>query len=173
MGTLWQDLRYGFRILKNNPIFTIVAIISLGLGIGANTAIFQLLDAVRLRSLPVKNPQELAEVKIVNTNSRSGSFSSSHPSLTNPQWEQIRDHQESFSGIFAWAEGNFNLAPTGQVDYVRALWVSGDFFNTLGVSPVAGRLLTAADDHKGCGNQGVVISYPFWQKRYGGAPDVV
>src|SRR5262249_31196897 len=144
MGTLLQDLRYGFRILKNNPIFTIVAIISLGLGIGANTAIFQLLDAVRLRSLPVKNPQELAEIKIVNSDDRSGSFTSSHPSLTNPQWEQIRDHQESFSGIFAWSEGTTNLAQSGQAEYARSLWVSGDFFNTLGVSPVAGRLLTVS-----------------------------
>src|ERR1700742_4236994 len=129
MGTLLQDLRYGLRILKNNPIFTAVAIISLGLGIGANTAIFQLIDAVRLRSLPVRNPQELAEVKIVNNNSRSGGFSTPHPSLTNPQWEQIRDHQESFSGIFAWAEDTFNLAPSGESRYARGLWVSGDFFN--------------------------------------------
>src|SRR5882724_623390 len=173
MGTLWQDLRYGFRILKNNPIFTVVAIVSLGLGIGANTAIFQLLDAVRLRSLPVKSPQELAEVKIVNSNNRSGNFSSSHPSLTNPQWEQIRDHQQSFSEVFAWAEDTFNLAQSGQVEYARGLWVSGDFFNTLGVSPVAGRLLTVSDDRKGCGNQGVVISHRFWQKKYGASPDVV
>jgi putative ABC transport system permease protein len=141
MSSIWQDLHYGLRLLRKSPGFTAVAVISLALGIGANTAIFQLLNAVRLRSLPVLNPNELAEVKIANTDSRSGAFSSSHPSITNPQWEYIRDHQEAFSGVFAWSEDTFNLAQGGQVRPARGLWVSGDFFKVLGVAPVLGASL--------------------------------
>src|SRR5579885_787101 len=132
MGTTLQDVKFGFRVLKNNPVFTTVAVISLALGIGANTAIFQLLYAVRLRSLPVKNPQELAEVKIDNSDNRSGNFSTSHAEITYAQWEQIQQHQQSFSGVFAWAEGGFNLAQGGEVRNARGLFVTGDFFNVLG-----------------------------------------
>src|SRR5260370_28184435 len=99
-GTIWQELPYGGGVLRLNSVFTLVATLSLALGIGANTAIFQLLDAVRLRTLPVKNPQELAEVKIVDRNWGSGNFSSRHPELTNPMWESIRKQQQAFSGIF-------------------------------------------------------------------------
>ena len=173
MGTLWQDLRYGLRVLKNNPVFTAVAIISLALGIGANTAIFQLLDAVRLRSLPVRNPQELAEVKTTSDDGRSGSFSTSHPEITNPQWEQIRDHQQSFNGVFAWAENGFNLAQGGQIRNAQGLMVSGNFFNVLGVSPLIGRVFTDADDRRGCGTGGAVISYQFWQREFGGAANAI
>ena len=173
MSSLIQDLRYGLRLLIKSPGFTAVAVISLALGIGANTAIFQLLDAVRLRSLPVKNPQELVEVKIANTDNRTGSFSSSHPSITNPQWEYIRDRQDVFSGIFAWSEDSFNLARGGQVRPARGLWVSGDFFNVLGVVPIQGRVFTPADDRPGCGAGGVVISHSFWQREFGAAAGVV
>src|SRR5437868_9568833 len=107
---LWQDFRYGARLLRMNPGFFAVATISLALGIGANTAIFQLLDAVRLRMLPVHNPKELAEVRVDSKNGRSGSFINSNPQLTSAQWEQLRAHQQAFSGIFAWARDSFNLA---------------------------------------------------------------
>jgi predicted permease len=173
MSSIWQDLHYGLRLLRKSPGFTAVAVISLALGIGANTAIFQLLNAVRLRSLPVLNPNELAEVKIANTDSRSGAFSSSHPSITNPQWEYIRDHQEAFSGVFAWSEDTFNLAQGGQVRPARGLWVSGDFFKVLGVAPVLGRVFTPADDKRGCGAGGVVISNSFWRREFGGAAGAV
>src|SRR5262245_30580747 len=85
MSSLWQNLRFGLRLLLKSPGFTAVALASLALGIGANTAIFQLIDAVRLRSLPVSNPRELDEVKIANSDCFSGNFTSSHPSMTNPQ----------------------------------------------------------------------------------------
>ena len=173
MSSIWQDLCYGLRLLRKSPGFTSVAVISLALGIGANTAIFQLLNAVRLRSLPVPRPNELAEVKIANTDSRSGSFSSSHPSITNPQWEYIRDHQGAFSGAFAWSEDSFNLAQGGQVRPARGMWVSGDFFKVLGVTPALGRIFTSADDKRGCGTGGVVISHSFWQREFGGAPGAV
>jgi putative ABC transport system permease protein len=166
--TLWQDFRHALRLLRLNPGFTFVALLSLALGIGANTAIFQLLDAVRLRMLPIHNPQELAEVRIDSKHGRSGSFINEHAQLTTPQWEQLRQYQQGFSGIFAWAPDSFNLARGGEVRNAAGLWVSGDFFSVLGVQPILGRLLTGADDQRGCGLPSVVISYPFWQREFGG-----
>ena len=173
MKTFWQDLRFGIRMLLKNPGFTAVAVLSLALGIGANTAIFQLLDAVRLRSLPVRAPQELAEVRITDMTGARGSFSSRYNAVTNPIWEQIRDRQQSFSGIFAWGQGGFNLAQGGEVRPAKSLWVSGEFFNTLGVTPALGRLFSSADDTRGCASPGVVISHSFWQREYGGDPNVI
>ena len=94
----WQDLRYGARQLRLSPVFALVAILSLALGIGANTAIFQLLDAVRLRSLPVPNPQKLAEVRVANGDGV-GINAGDNSRITNPLWEEFRDHQQAFSGV--------------------------------------------------------------------------
>ena len=173
MKTFWQDIRFGGRMLRKNPGFTIVAVLSLALGIGANAAIFQLLNAVRLRNLPVRAPQELVEVRIPDMTGARGSFSSRYNAVTNPIWEQIRDRQRSFSGVFAWGQQTFNLAQGGEVRSAKALWVSGEFFNALGVTPVAGRLFNSADDTRGCSSPGVVISHPFWQREYGGDPNVI
>src|ERR1700746_1122531 len=101
--TLLQDVRYGLRLLRLNPGFTIVAVLSLALGIGANTAIFQLLDAVRMRTLPVKDPQEIARIKFEKRGSRSGMFSTRYPDFTHAIWEEIREKQEGFSSVYAWA----------------------------------------------------------------------
>src|SRR5438128_717738 len=173
MATLWQDLRFGVRMLLKNPGFTAVALITLALGIGANTAIFQLLNAVRLKTLPVRSPQELAEVRIVDVTGRRGSFSSRYNTVTNPIWEQIRDRQQAFTGLFAWGTNDFNLAQGGEVRPAKGLWVSGDFFNTLGVEPAVGRVFTATDDMRGCSAPGVVISHAFWQREYGGEKSVI
>src|SRR6185436_20001531 len=106
------------------------------LGIGANTAIFQLIDAVRLRTLPVRAPQELAEVRLADTKGARGGFNRSpYPTVTNPIWEQIRERQQAFSGIFAWGTDIVNLAPGGEVRPARMLYLSGDAFTTLGVQP--------------------------------------
>src|SRR6185312_757000 len=105
----WQDLRYGVRQLRLSPVFAVVAISSLALGIGANTAIFQLLDAVRLRSLPVKNPHELAEVRIVGGNGGMGLNPGRYGGLTRPLWEQIETSQQSFSSMFAWASADIRV----------------------------------------------------------------
>jgi putative ABC transport system permease protein len=177
-GNFWSsliyDVRYALRLLKLNPSFTAVAVISLALGIGANTAIFQLLDAVRLRTLPVKDPQELALVKLTNTEKgRTGNFRGYASTATYQQWEEIRQHQQSFSGIFAWGVDNFNLASGGEVRLARALYVSGDFFNVLGITSAAGRLLTSSDDQKGCGVGGVVLSYPFWRREFAQDPSAI
>jgi putative ABC transport system permease protein len=171
--TLWTDLRFGARLLRLNPIFAAAAILSLALGIGANTAIFQLLDAVRLRTLPVRNPQELARVAIDQRHRASGSFNGRYSDLTYLMWQQIQGQQQAFAGIFAWSPTTFNTSPSGEVHNVEGLWVSGDFFETLGVSSAAGRLLAQADDQLGCGASGAVISYAYWQHEYGGDSSVL
>jgi putative ABC transport system permease protein len=167
--SLWQDVRYGARLLRMSPGFFVVATLSLALGIGANTAIFQLLDAVRMRLLPVEHPEQLAEVKIAeNQHCCQGNFSDRRPNFTFPQWDQIRAHQQAFSTIFAWGDVRLNLAAAGEARYADGLWVSGDYFRTLGVRPFAGRLISAEDDRPGCGSPGAVLSYAFWQQQYGG-----
>ncbi|MBV9500580.1 MAG: ABC transporter permease, partial [Acidobacteriaceae bacterium] len=166
--SFWQDLVYAIRTFRWNTGFFAVATISLALGIGANTAIFQLLDAVRLRSLPVSRANDLAQLKIAkNEHCCSGNFSDRHADFTYPQWEQIRNHQQAFSSIFAWGDQRFNLAASGEPHYAEGIWVSGDFFQTLSVRPLLGRLLTGNDDHRGCGSSNAVISYAFWQREFG------
>jgi predicted permease len=173
IDTLASDLRFGFRLLRFNPIFAITAILSLALGIGANTAIFQLIDAVRLRTLPVHNPQEIARIAIDGRHGASGSFSSRYPDLTYALWEQVRNKQEGFSSLFAWSPAQFNISPGGEVHHVQGLWVSGEFFSTLGIEPELGRLLTPEDDRAGCGSAGAVISNSFWHREYGGEQSVL
>ena len=172
LGNLLQDIRHGLRLLLLNPGFALVAILSLALGIGANTAIFQLLDAVRLRALPVQHPEQLAIVKIGNFENASGSFSSRYPHFTNPQWELIRTQQQGFSGIFVWAPEQINLAHGGEIRLANVLWVSGEFFDVLGVKPEVGRLLTAADDRRGCPAI-AAVSDAFWRREYGASASVL
>src|SRR3989475_7615145 len=174
LDSAWRDLRYGARLLRLNPSFAIVAILSLALGVDANTAIFQLLDAVRLRTLPVRNPQELVEVRIGETSGgRTGSSVSRRPALTNPLWEQIRDHQQAFSSTFAYSNVGFNLTTGGEARYAQGIWASGEYFNTLGVSGLVGRTLTSNDDRRGCQTPPAVISYGFWQREYAGSLSVI
>jgi hypothetical protein len=170
--TIWQDLRYGARLLRLNPGFAAVAILSLALGVGANTTIFQLLNALRLRLLPVPHAEQLVEIKIAGGDGRSG-WMDDHAILTNVLWERIRDRQEAFSHAFAWETPNFELSAGGESRGAQGLWVSGDFFTTLGVAPVLGRVFTAADDRRDCPAPPAVISYGFWQREYGGSPSVL
>src|SRR5579863_7848388 len=111
---MWQDLRFGARELLLNPGFAVVAVLSLALGIGANTAIFQLVNAVRLRALPVERPAELAFLELAKGSIRSGWYSTRNAQFTYAQWEQIRDRQEVFSGTFTWSASRFNLAAGGE-----------------------------------------------------------
>jgi predicted permease len=168
-----NDIRFAFRQLLKNPCFTAAAVLTLALGIGANTAIFQLLDAIRLRSLPARKPQELVLVQIADMTGARGNFSSPFPAVTNPLWEHIRDTQQAFSGMLAWSADSFNLATSGEPRFARSLWVSGDFFTVLGIQPVLGHVFTAADDRRGNGIAGAIISFPFWQREFGGDRSVI
>src|SRR5579872_4559707 len=170
LGHLWQDLRYGARQLWTNPGFAAVAVASLALGIGANTAIFQLVNAVRLRSLPVERPEELAYIDFAKGAQRSGWFSTRSARMTHAQWVEIRDRQQAFSGALAWSATRFNLATGGEARYAEGLFVSSDFFRVLGVQPLLGRTFGADDDRPGCGTPAAVVSYSFWQRELAGDP---
>jgi putative ABC transport system permease protein len=161
LDAILQDVRYALRALRTSPGFATVAILSLALGIGANTAIFSLIDSVILKTLPVSHPEQLLQV----TMGKSAYF-------TNPIWEQLRDRQDVFSGMFAYGGGRFNLAAGGEARYAQGNFASGQFFDTLGLHAMLGRTFTKADDQRGCPGT-AVISYGFWQKEYGGRPDVV
>jgi putative ABC transport system permease protein len=173
MPAQWKDLRYGLRALCASPGFTLIAILTLALGIGANTAIFQLIDAIRLRAIPVKNPEELATVRIPDRHWGSGQFSGPYSQLSFPMWEQIRDRQQGFAQIAAWSAQQFNLATGGEIRYAKVLRISGEFFPVLGVEPFLGRLLGPADDQPGCAIGAANISYAFWQRNFGGDPSIV
>jgi predicted permease len=171
LDTLLQDLRYGLRQLRRNPGFTAVAVLTLALGIGANAAIFQLIDAVRLRTVPAKDPHTLAIVHLETNHWRSGNFNGPYAEFTYPLWEQVRKRQQAFSSIATWAAQDLNLAQGGEVNFAHGLWVSGEFFTVVGVQPFLGRLISASDDQPGGG--GVDLSYGFWQKHYGGDASVI
>ena len=170
LDSTWQDVRYGARSLRLNPGFAIVAILSLALGIGANTAIFQLLDAVRLRSLPVARPEELAEVRIVGGNKGMGVSDGKYSQLTMPAWQALKVRQQAFSGVFAWAQEDLRIGYGSDTRPANGLLVSGDFFNVLGVQPWRGRLLSSDDEAGACpaGAGRAVVSYGYWQSMMGG-----
>ena len=173
LESLWQDLHYGARLLRRNPTFAVVAVLTLALGTGANTAIFQLVDAVRLRPLPVDRPEQLAEVRIVQApNGRTGTFIGRWPMLSYPLYLKLRAEQQAFSGLAAWGSTSFDLAQGGEQRAAEALWVSGNFFEVLGVRPAAGRLIAPNDDVRGCAGT-AVLGHAFWQREYGGAPSAV
>jgi predicted permease len=167
--TLFQDIRYGLRILARTPVISCVAVLSLALGIGANTAIFSLIDTVMLRMLPVQKPEELTQVRMRDPRSPN---EEPEGTFTNPLWEALRDRQDFYSGIFAWSWAQFDLSQGGAVHDAKGMFTSGDYFSTLGIRPAAGRLLTADDDKRGCPAV-AVLSYGFWQEHFGGAPSAV
>ncbi len=163
-----KDLRYGARRLRLEPGFSLVAILSLALGIGANTAIFQLIDAVRLRSLPVARPQELLSVRPDPIKGRSGNFTGHWPQLTSALFDRIQREQKAFSKLAVWCSDRVNLSAGGEARYADAMWVSGSFFDTVGVGALRGRVLGPADDTPGCASPAVVLSERFWRRELGG-----
>ena len=163
LESVLADLRYALRALRASPGFTLAALLSLGLGIGANTAIYSLVDTVIFKSLRVARPDQL--VKLAMGDTRNDVF-------TNPLWEAIRGQGGIFDGLFAFGSDRFDLAPSGQARMAEADLVSGRFFSTLGVRPALGRLLLESDDRRGCASL-AVVSYGFWQSEYGGRQDVV
>jgi putative ABC transport system permease protein len=158
-----HDVRYALRALCSSPAVSAIAILSLALGIGANTAIFSLINTVILKTLPVSHPEQLVELSLKAEDGLA---------FTNPVWEQVRDRQDVFSGAFAYSPTRLNLSMGGEVRNANASWVSGDFFRTLGVNPLLGRTIAAADDKRGCPVIGV-LSYDFWQREFGGGADVL
>ncbi len=129
IDSAWRDLKHGARLLRLNPAFAVVAVLSLALGIGANTAIFQLLDAVRIRTLPVEQPWQLVDVRIEDGGKgRTGQFTGRAPQLTYPLFQQIRDRQEAFSGLAAWGTATFNMTTSGEARYARGIWVERRVF---------------------------------------------
>ena len=166
-SSFWQDVRFAIRLLRKTPIITGVALLSLALGIGANTAIFGLIDTVMLKMLPVQNPEQLVRIQ-----RRAPKSARPNPIVTNPIWEQVRDHQDVFSGTLAWSPTTFDLADGGEVNNINGAFVSGDYFATLGVRAAAGRLTAASDDVRGCGGV-AVLGYGFWQSHYAGAGSAV
>jgi predicted permease len=183
-----QDVRYGFRALRNSPGFAAVAILTLALGIGANTAIFSLLDAVMLRSLPVTNPSELVLLKWTARNSpkihgymssgdcpsdlRFGSANPSGCSFSEPMYRLIANSNQ-FSGTAAFANsGPLALTGTGPASMVSGQLVSGDFFKTLGIRTVAGRLIESSDDSLTAAPV-AVLNFGYWQSAFGGNRDAI
>jgi putative ABC transport system permease protein len=173
---LWQDIRIAVRGLRKNPVFTLVAITTLALGIGANTALFSIFNGLMLRPLPVRDPGRLALLL-------DGSWSY-------PVWAEIQARENDlFDGAIAWANESFNLSRGGRSEFVDGAHVSRRFFEVLGVSAVRGRMLTPADDAAGApsfdsaqdapsasrGADGpvAVISHRFWRGHFAGADDVV
>ncbi|OFW21642.1 MAG: hypothetical protein A3G21_14690 [Acidobacteria bacterium RIFCSPLOWO2_12_FULL_66_21] len=160
-----NDLRSGVRALRATPVISAVAVLSLGLGIGANTAIFSIYDSLVLRSLPVRDPGRLVQLFLGPERS----------SWTNPLWEQLRAHPDLFDGAFAWSSPRMDLSRGGESQFVNGLWASGQMFDVLGVRAVLGRTLEPQDDLRGGGKDGsvAVISYRFWQRHFGGATNVI
>jgi predicted permease len=172
VDTVMRDLGYGVRLLRRSPVFTAVSVLSLALGIGASAAIFQLIDAIRLRSLPVSNPHELAEV-VPDGPQAFGIYDGINSKATFPLWEQMRARQSAFASMFAWGDSAFLVGRGVEARQARGLWVSGEFFSVLGIVAERGRLVGVADDRRGCGAGPAVISHAFWQSSLGGRDSVV
>ena len=165
LNDLGQDIRYGLRGMAKSPGFTLAVVLTLALGAGANTAIFSLIDAVLLRSLPVSDPASLYFLN--NAGAREVGISPPYPCF-----ERFRSLAKSFTGIAAYSDHNdFGIRFDGPIEQVDGVAASGNLFSVLGLHPAAGRLLIDADDQL---NPPVaVIGYEFWQRRFGGKPDAI
>ena len=160
--TLWQDLRYALRVLAKSPAFTFVVVLSLALGIGANTAIFSLIDAALLKMLPVKDPGQLVQ------------FKSMDYWFPYPAFQKFRDRNQVFSGVFAFTSiGNVDFEVNGQGAIAKGQIVSGNYFSMLGVKAILGRAITPDDDKVAGASPVAVISYDYWQRRFALDPGVI
>ena len=160
LADLWQDVRYALRGLRGRPGFTAAAVVTLALGIGANSAIFSLVNAVLLRSLPVPDSHRVVHVMANGV-------------LSYPEYVELRDQQRAFSGFAAWGGITASLSDGGEAELVSGLIVTGNYFEVLGVRPALGRLLASTDDVTPGAHPVVVLDHAFWQRRFGARPDVV
>ncbi|HXM22960.1 MAG TPA: ABC transporter permease [Terriglobales bacterium] len=165
MQTLLEDVRYGLRMLRKNPAFTAVALLTLALGIGANTAVFSIVNGVLLNSLPFSDPDKLVTLFESKPNFKEGSIS--YPNFLD--WQ--RDNH-AFTSIAAYRPDSFSLTGAGEAEQLRGEMVSADFFSILGVKPLIGRIFTSLEDQLGAGRV-VLVSAGFWQRKLGSSPDVL
>src|SRR5271163_5366810 len=165
MESLIQDLKYAARMLLKSPGFVLIAVLTLALGIGANTALFSVVNGVLLRPLPFPRPNELFVVS-----EKSAIFDNF--SISYPNFEDWQRSNSSFSSLVAYRNDDFSVTGSGEAERVRAGMVSAGFFETLGVNPTRGRLFTADEDRKGSAPV-VLISAGLWQRKFGSAPDII
>ena len=163
-----NDIRYALRMLTKNPVFAGVVVLTLALGIGANAAIFSLLDQVLLQSLPVANPDQLAVLSVYEAKEPDGDSSFSYP-----MYQDLRDRNSVFSGVIARGGTQMNVSYGDQTERVSGELVSGNFYEVLGVRPWAGRLFTQDDDRTPGAHPVVVLSYRFWESRFNKDPDLI
>src|SRR5262249_21330232 len=167
LETLWQDLRYALRMLRGKPGFASVAALLLAPGIGADTEIFSVVDAVLLKSLPVKDPEQLVLLSHTNSGQYSDRFSYSN-------YEQIRDNDRTLSGVLAYHPLRLTVSVDGQPEpAINGQLVSGNYYQVLGVNPALGRTIAPEDDRTPGGHPICVISHSYWQRRFGGDPGVI
>jgi predicted permease len=176
MHSLVEDLRYALRQLRRSPAFAVAAILTLALGIGANTAIFSLLDQALLRSLPVRDPRQL--VILEGTGEAWEGHASSHGGdkqayFSYPMYRDLRDRNQAFEGLIATAPADIGIARQGTSASGRAELVSGNYFTVLGVQPALGRVLTQSDDNAPGANPVAVLSYDYWRDKLAADPRAV
>src|SRR5947209_8463863 len=167
-----NDLRFALRTLRRAPGFAVIAILSLALGIGANTAIFSLLYQVALRSVPVKDPKTLVELESNSFNNGWTYRDNNGGVFSYPMYRALSEHSEVFSGLLARSAFASTIAWRGAALRTRTEMVSGNFFQVLGVNPAAGRLLMPSDDAPAA-SPAVVLGYAFWEEHLGADPGVV
>lgn len=168
MQTIWKDLSYGVRMLLKKPGFTLIAILTLGVGIGANSAIFSLVNTALLRPLPVKDPARLVSVNATNV-----SGEQSIPVLSYPNFRDFRDRNDVFEGVFAYRFAPVALSNKGVNERIWGYLVSGNYFDVLGVQPLLGRFISPEDDIGAGAHPVVVLTYDCWRKRFGGDPQTI
>ncbi|MDQ1408690.1 MAG: putative transport system permease protein [Acidobacteriaceae bacterium] len=173
MLTFWQDVRYGLRMLGKNPGFTAVAVLTMALGIGANTAIFSLMDQILLRRLPVKNPDQLVILRSPGPGEgHIWSDGDDAQSFSYPAYKGLRDGA-AVSGMLARFAFEASIASGGQTERGLGELVSGNYFEVLGVRPAFGRLFTADDDRRQGGHPLVILSHGYWMQHFGGDPGIL
>ena len=172
LDALAHDVRYAVRSLRRAPVFTITAILTLALGIGATTAVFSLINGLLLRVLPVQDPHRLATISSESAIKR-GLLAGG--GWNYPMWDRFRDRAQAFDGAFVWMPQRLNLGLGGEMQLVDGLVTTSDFFSTLGIRAVLGRTFTISDDRRRGGPDGpvTVISHAFWQRHLRGASDVI
>src|SRR5215468_7629189 len=174
MHTLWQDLRYGTRMLLKNPGFTLIATLTLSLGIGANTAIFSLTDQILLRLLPVERPEELVVLRAPGPKTgRVTSDGDNSASFSYPMYKDLRDRNNAFSGLLVRFPISLSVAGPGQTERADGELVSGNYFEVLGVRPALGRVFNQEDDRAPGAHPLVVLSHAYWTRRFGADPAIL